>query len=50
MRGNQTSICFECMPPAVEEYLSLPVEEPESSSEKESESSSAEGDIELVTR
>lgn len=41
MRENQTSICFQCMPPAVDEYLSLPGEhgelESDSSSERGSE-------------
>lgn len=31
LRGNQTSMRFSCMPPAVEEYLALPEEEIDSS-------------------
>ena len=32
LRGNQTSMRFSCMPPAVEEYLALPEEEIDSDS------------------
>lgn len=34
-KGDQTSMCFECMLPTVEEYLALPEEEIDSSSSGE---------------